>query len=109
MPRNGLLFQIKIQGFPVFSTGTSTLGANGYAKVVSCGNDFEIAESSLWPVLVRSGDIILADIHGVVCIPIELLSKVANICLEKTIADEKVMQDVKGGKSLTESFRIHRK
>ena len=79
------------------------------AQVVSCGNDLEIAEYSHWPVLVRSGDIILADIHGVVCIPIELLSKVASICLEKTIADQKVMQDVKNGKSLTESFRLYRK
>lgn len=68
-----------------------------------------LADSSNWPVLVRSGDIIMADIHGVVCCPAELLAQVSNICLEKTFADEKVMHDVKNGKSLTESFKLHRK
>jgi regulator of RNase E activity RraA len=68
-----------------------------------------MAESSNWPVVVKSGDIVMADIHGVVCCPAELLGQVASLCLERTFADEKVMMDVKNGKSLAESFLLHRK
>ena len=56
------------------------MGSNGYATVESIGADLTISESSNWPVFVRSGDIIMADIHGVVCCPAELLGQVSNIC-----------------------------
>jgi regulator of RNase E activity RraA len=93
----------------VFSSGTSTLGSNGYAKVISCGQALTMAESSHWPVVVNSGDIVMADIHGVVCCPAELLTQVASLCLERTFADEKVMMDIKNGATLAESFKHHRK
>lgn len=102
------LMECQELGFPVFASGKSTLGAAGYARVGSVGEALKLCDDTLWPVLVKTGDLILGDINGVVCIPIDRVTQVAQLCAVLTMADERCMEDVKAGKSLTQAFKEYR-
>ncbi|KAJ3164410.1 hypothetical protein HK101_000432, partial [Irineochytrium annulatum] len=57
---------------PVASThGTSVLGAGGFARPTRVGEPLTLCRDTAWPVVVREGDIIVGDVDGCVCVPIE--------------------------------------
>ena len=95
-------------GFPVFSSGFSTLGANGFAKVSSIGQSVYLNADTNWPVLVKTGDLILGDVNGCVRIPIDRVNEVAQLCSKLVMEDERVMEDIKHGKSIVNAFKEHR-
>ena len=67
-----------------------------------------LASNTHWPVLVKTGDLILGDINGVVCIPIDRVSEVAHLCAQLALQDERCMEDIRSGKSIVDAFNEHR-
>lgn len=57
---------------------------------------------------VNPGDIIMADQDGVVCIPAGLAEQVADLVPKLAAVDQKCLEDVKNGRSVTEAFGEHR-
>lgn len=59
-------------------------------------------------ILVRSGDFIVGDANGVVCVPTELLEQLLQAMEISTLADAKMADDLKRGMSFQEASRKHR-
>jgi regulator of RNase E activity RraA len=57
---------------------------------------------------VGPDDYVVADLDGVVVIPNSLLSQVQAICEKRKKEDELCMRDIKDGRGLSESFKLHR-
>lgn len=65
--------------------------------------DFENCfENTFAAVEIHPGDIIVADIDGVVCVPPELASSVLDSCRYSKQVDEKCMRDIQQGRSVQE-------
>ena len=98
--------------FPVFARGTSTLGQSSF----TCASEVNMplligpqGESNAFPaVTVRSGDWIVADEDGVVCITYELESQVIELAAEGRRVDALCMADIKAGKSIQSTFETYR-
>jgi regulator of RNase E activity RraA len=85
-------------------------GAKGYVRLAAIGSPISLNAGTPWPVQVSEGDIILADIHGVVCIPARRVAQVAQICAERSKEDALVKADVlERGVQLRDAIRSHRK
>ncbi|CAE6407174.1 unnamed protein product [Rhizoctonia solani] len=112
------LVEHRAAGFPVFARGHSTLGQSPFTRpselnvpvTILPRPDFENAfENTFSAVEVHPGDIIVADIDGVVCIPPELLANVIDSCRYSKHVDEKCMIDIQQGRSVQETFQHWRK
>ena len=94
------LVRIAEMRFPVFATGTRPLDSKGrsivleYGRPVKCGG-----------VLVHEGDIVLADIDGVIVIPREIEEKVIELSLEKASAEDTVREELLKGALLGDVFK----
>lgn len=99
------LAELKTLGIPVWSRGTSVVGAGEGTKVWA-----REVPLLLGDVEVSPGDIICADPEeqGVVVVPKDLVGKVLELCPKLTEADERVVEDVKGGGTVKEAFAKHR-
>ena len=90
---------IENMGFPVFATGMRPVDSNGrgtiisYAEPVVCGG-----------VLVHEGDVVFADVDGVVVIPQAIETEVVRLAREK-VSGENAMRDwLATGKTLREAY-----
>lgn len=95
-------------GLKVFAKGQSTMGAAPFCKVGSVGEPIVLADSTPWPVIVKTGDIIVADRDGVVRVPIEHVDQIVEYCSKRVEVDAKCMQDIQDGASIVETFAKHR-
>jgi regulator of RNase E activity RraA len=93
-------------GFPVWAVGRSTMGAAPICHLSTVGQDLLIGDE--YPVIVKTGDIIMADEHGAVCIPERLVDSVYESCCKRVAIDEKCMQDLKKGYTIVETFAKYR-
>jgi regulator of RNase E activity RraA len=59
-------------------------------------------------VAIEPGDWMVADEDGVVCVPQGILDMVVKIAQKGRDADEKCMEDIKAGKGVKASFKLHR-
>ena len=90
---------IEDMGFPVFSTGMRPVDSFGrgrivsYAEPVVCGG-----------VLVREGDIVFADIDGVVVVPREVEEEAIRRAREKARGEKAMRQRLLEGKTLREAY-----
>jgi len=60
------------------------------------------------PVSVASGDWIVADEDGVVCVPVNMVDKVVEVAMKGQEVDAKCMADIRAGKGVQASFKEHR-
>ncbi|KAI8588363.1 RraA-like protein [Geranomyces variabilis] len=96
-------------GIPVFSScGQSTMGAGPLTRVASVGEPITLGEDAGYPVVVRQGDMIVADVDGVVCIPAEKCADVARVAAEGVAIDARCMKDIREGRGIGETFAEHR-
>lgn len=85
--------------FPLFVRGSSPYDSKGRTEVIAyqvpivCGN-----------VLVKPGDIIFADIDGIVVIPQDIEDEVIKKALEKVQGENKVREELLAGISVKEVF-----
>jgi regulator of RNase E activity RraA len=94
--------------YPVYASGRSTLGAAPHCKVTGVKGDLTMCGDSVLPVVVKAGDMIVADSDGVVCVPIGCVEEVVEMCRLAVLVDAKVLKDVQGGRTLKDSFKEHR-
>ena len=91
--------QIERMGFPVFSTGMRPVDSLGrgrivsYAEPVVCGG-----------VLVNEGDVVFADIDGVVVIPRAVEDEAIRRAREKVAGENAMRARLLEGKTLREAF-----
>ena len=92
-------------GFPVWSRGTSIIGAGAQTKFHARDVPVKIGR-----VTVEPGDIIMVDgeENGVVAVPKGRVDEVLDLLPKLVGADEKVIRDVEDGVSVKEAFKRHR-
>lgn len=93
--------------WPIWSKGVGTSSSNAIAFVSAVG---ELAVCSVRETdgQVRTGDVLVADVNGVVCIPAELLAAVVDLVPKLVEIDELCMDDVKAGRGVEETFKARR-
>ena len=90
-------------GFPVFSRGSQPVDMAGRAEVIERGGAVEIAG-----VLVRQGDIVFAEIDGIVIIPSELADETVKRAFAKTEKEDNARDELRAGRLLSEVWAKHR-
>lgn len=88
------------QNWPVFSRGRYCQDSSVRTKVVSYRCPIEI--DGVW---INPGDLIFADLDGVVVIPKQLEEEVITKALEKVRAEATVRMEIENGMSSTEAFK----
>lgn len=88
------------QNFPVFSRGRYAQDSSVRTKVVDYRCPLEIGD-----VWVEPGDLIFADLDGVLVIPKKVEETVIIKALEKARGEKLVRQEIENGMSSTEAFK----
>ena len=91
--------QVLSQNFPVFSEGNWAQDSSIRTNVVSFRDTIEIGQ-----VTIHNGDIVFADVDGVLIIPFEIKDEVIERALDKAQGENKVLSDINSGMSATEAF-----
>ncbi|MBX3438870.1 MAG: RraA family protein, partial [Planctomycetaceae bacterium] len=91
--------RMKDMGFPVFARGTSPLDSLHRQRVVDLDVPVEIGG-----VVFRSGDLVFADLDGVVVVPQEAEADVIRHAWSKVHAENQVRDAIRSGLSATEVF-----
>lgn len=84
--------------FPTFSAGVFMRTGKGRVKVEKIQ-----APVVIDGIVVNPGDLICADLHGVVVVPKEYIEKVSNLAIAISENDEKIMKLLKKGVSLAKA------
>lgn len=91
--------RIRELGFPVWYTAIRPLDSAGRGKVV----DYDVPVVC-GDVLVRPGDLIVADEDGVICVPNNLVAEAAQLALEKASRETRTRDGLKAGRSLADMY-----
>lgn len=104
--------------FPVFARGQSTLGQGSFTRPSELNvditlniypeSDVDPSTPLIGPVVVHPGDIIVGDEDGVVCVPPDMVERVAELCAKSREIDDRCMEDIEAGKGVAETFKLHR-
>ena len=89
--------QIKTLGFPTFARGLSPLDT--FARAVVTGVD---VEARVGGVDVRPGDLVVGDVDGIVVVPAETISDVAQAVVTKHRLEGNAREDLLAGMSIRE-------
>lgn len=92
--------QVMEQNWPVFSRGRFCQDSSVRTQVVDYRCDIEI--DGVW---IKNGDLVFADLDGVVIIPKELEEEVITKALEKARAEKVVRNEIENGMSSTAAFK----
>jgi len=90
---------IEQMGFPVFATGMRPVDSKGRGAIVSYGEPI-IAGG----VLVNEGDIVFADVDGVVVIPQAVEAETIRLAREKVAGENEMRDWLAAGRTLREAF-----
>ncbi|MBI1916060.1 MAG: RraA family protein [Planctomycetes bacterium] len=85
--------------FPVFASGFSPLDSKGRLDAISMGQPIRLGDC-----LVRPGDLVFADIDGVVVVPQSLAEQALARALEKVRGENRVREELAKGRSVREVF-----
>ena len=94
------LGRIREMRFPIFATGTRPLDSKGRSTVLEFGRSVMCGD-----VLVREGDIVMADVDGVVVIPQEIESEAIEMSLAKASAEDTVRDELLDGALMADVYR----
>jgi len=89
------LKQIRERGFPVWACGTNAADSAGRLEAYHVGGAVMCAG-----VLVRAGDLIVADCDGVIAVPYELVDQVRALVVEKQTAEDAVRRELASGSTM---------
>lgn len=100
--------------FPVYARGHSTVGQSMFTRPSELNVPITIYPKSVAPgeyggdafptVTVNPGDWIVADVDGVVCVPVALIDQVGELCQKARDIDAKCVEEIKNGASIQEAF-----
>lgn len=94
--------QMREMGFPVFARGTSPRDSLNRQRVIDI--DVPVLVGG---VLISPGDLVVADLDGVVVVPFQLVEEVLKRALEKSGAENITRDAIRGGMLATEAYRRH--
>jgi regulator of RNase E activity RraA len=104
--------------FPVFARGHSTLGQSPFVRPSAVNvplviapqgvSELEGGSTPFEAVTVEPGDWMIADEDGVICVPQSIVGKVVQLAENGREVDAKCMKDIKAGKGVQASFKLHR-
>jgi len=92
--------QVLAQGFPVYARGRWAQDSSVRTNVVDYKCTIEIGK-----VIIHYGDIIFADVDGVLVIPKDAAEECIQRAFEKANGEKLVLKAIQGGMSATEAFR----
>jgi len=95
--------QITAMNFPTFATGSKPVDSAGRSMVINHNCPVRCGD-----VLVKPGDIIFADIDGVVVIPRELEKRAIPLALEKVAKESLVRDELLRGTMLRGAYDKHK-
>ena len=90
-------------GFPVFSRGARPVDISGRGTVISVGRPVEVAG-----VIVRPGDIVFAEVDGIVIIPEDVAEETVSRAFEKVAKEDGAREDLRAGHLLSEVWSKYR-
>jgi 4-hydroxy-4-methyl-2-oxoglutarate aldolase len=90
-------------GFPVFSRGPRPVDISGRGTVISIGRPVEVAG-----VVVHPGDVVFAEVDGVVIIPQDLAEETMTHAFEKVAKEDGAREDLRQGHLLSEVWSKYR-
>ena len=90
-------------GFPVFSRGPRPVDVSGRGTVISAGRPVEVAG-----VIVRPGDVVFAEVDGVVIIPQDVAEETMSRAFEKVAKEDGAREDLRAGRLLSEVWSKYR-
>ena len=90
-------------GFPVFSTGSRPVDVAGRAQAVDFGRPVVCGG-----VLVRPGDIIFAEIDGIVVIPQEVARETVDRAFQKVATEDRARMDLRAGALLSQVWQTYK-
>ncbi|KAI8993567.1 ribonuclease E inhibitor RraA/Dimethylmenaquinone methyltransferase [Pilobolus umbonatus] len=91
--------------FPVFARSHSILPQNAFVRPSEIQVPIKLSTS---PITVNPGDIIVADLDGVVCIPIQYVNEVIASCEKHVAIDDQCMKALQEGHGVKETFAKYR-
>ncbi|MBN1856087.1 MAG: RraA family protein [Dehalococcoidia bacterium] len=94
------LVRIQEMQFPMFATGTRPLDSMGRSIVLEYGHPVMCGE-----VLVKEGEIVFADIDGVIVIPKEIEEEAIRLAFEKVQAEDTVREELLKGHLLGDVYK----
>ena len=90
-------------GFPVFSRGPRPVDISGRGTVISIGRLVEVAG-----VIVHPGDVIFAEVDGIVVIPQDVAEETMSRAFEKVAKEDGAREDLRKGRLLSEVWSKYR-
>lgn len=115
-PVRGILS--RISNPQLFARGHSVLGQSPFTRPSELEVPLEICDPTVprgadgtptfAPVVVHPGDVLLADIDGVVSVPQALAEEVVSLATEGRRVDDLCMADLRAGHGVRETFTKHR-
>jgi regulator of RNase E activity RraA len=90
-------------GFPVFSRGPRPVDISGRGIVISIGRPVEVSG-----VVVHSGDLVFAEVDGVVIIPQDVAEETMSRAFEKVAKEDRAREDLRRGHLLSEVWSKYR-
>ena len=90
-------------GFPVFSREPRPVDISGRGTVTSIGRPVEVAG-----VLVHAGDVVFAEVDGVVIIPQDVAEETLSRAFEKVAKEDGAREDLRSGRLLSEVWSKYR-
>ena len=90
-------------GFPVFSRGPRPVDISGRGTVISIGRPVEVAG-----VIVHPGDVVFAEVDGVIIIPQDVAEETMSRAFEKVAKEDGAREDLRKGRLLSEVWSKYR-
>jgi regulator of RNase E activity RraA len=94
--------KMRAMGFPVFARGTSVYDSQNRQRVVDLDVPVEIDGVRFCP-----GDLVLADLDGVVVVPREVEEEAVQRAWNKVHAENRTREAIRGGMKATEAYRLY--
>ena len=91
--------QIRAMAFPVFATGMKPVDSAGRSVVVEYGTPVSCGE-----VLVHEGDLIVADVDGVIVVPRQVEEDAIRLALEKVEGENRTRDALLSGMTIGEVY-----
>ncbi|KAG8883615.1 hypothetical protein FRB99_004570, partial [Tulasnella sp. 403] len=92
--------------FPVFARGRSTLGQGGFTRPSALNISVAMASARDGEqVVIKPGDMMVADEDGVICVPLEVEGEVVERCRVAREVDARCLNDIRAGKGVAASFK----
>jgi regulator of RNase E activity RraA len=93
------VMKIRDMEFPVFSTGMRPVDSLGRGRIVAIGEPVLCGG-----VIVHQGDIVFADVDGVVVVPQVIETEVMDLALEKVRTENEMREWLRQGRTLREAY-----